>query len=333
MSDGRQSRGRCDADPGLFSPRSNQLRIPIFFAFEGHYNFLSSQLGMKPGVLSKSTPQPDSSSDGPVVFITGAASGIGRSTVFRFFDAGYRILASDRDLKGLRLLEEAVRKRDNEGITASTSHGVSAPGKFGDESIRITAVLADLRNEEQIRDAVQVALSVYGRLDAAVNNAGISGPSTRLHETGTQEWDELMEINLRGPFLGMKAQIEAMLELGSGSIVNVSSILGVVGYEHASAYTTSKHGLIGLTRTAALEYAKDGIRINAVCPGFIVTPMLEHAGLLQDSATRKYLESLHPLNRFGRDLEVANAIYWLCSQEASFVTGEALMVDGGYTAK
>ena len=115
--------------------------------------------------------------------------------------------------------------------------------------------------------------------------------------------------------------------------MNVSSILGVVGYENASGYTATKHGLIGLTRSAALEYAKDGIRINAVCPGFIVTPMLEHAGLLYESATRMKIEALHPLNRLGRDIEVANAIYWLCSDEASFVTGEALMVDGGYTAR
>lgn len=293
---------------------------------------------MKPGVLSKSDPQPDPSSDGPVVFITGAASGIGRATVFRFFDAGYRILASDRDLKGLRLLEDAIRKRGSGGAAGGVVDASATPGSGGSaesdsESSRITAVLADMRNEDQVRDAVHVAVSVYGRLDAAVNNAGISGPSTRLHETSTQEWDDLMEVNLRGPFLGIKAEIEAMLGSGGGSIVNVSSILGVVGYENASAYTTSKHGLIGLTRAAALEYAKDGIRVNAVCPGFIVTPMLDQAGLLQDAATRMHIESLHPLNRLGRDLEVANAIFWLCSHEASFVTGEAMMVDGGYTAR
>ena len=282
---------------------------------------------MKPGVLSTSTPQPDSSSDDPVVLITGAASGIGRATAFRFFDAGYRILASDRDLKGLRDLEEAIRKRGASGGTSGVSGGSS------NGSSRITAVLADVRNEDQVRDTVQVAKSVYGRLDAAVNNAGISGSSARLHEVGLKEWDEVMEVNLRGPFLGMKAQLEEMVEAGRGSIVNVSSILGVVGYENASGYSATKHGLIGLTRSAALEYAKDGIRINAVCPGFIETPMLEHAGLLYESATRMKIEALHPLNRLGRDLEVANAIYWLCSDEASFVTGEALMVDGGYTAR
>lgn len=280
---------------------------------------------MKPGVLSSSTPQPDSSSDDPVVLITGAASGIGRATAFRFFDAGYRILATDRDLKGLRDLEESIRKRGGSGGSGSAraSNGAS----------RITAVLADVRNEDQVRDTVQVAKSVYGRLDAAVNNAGISGSSARLHEVGLKEWDEILEVNLRGPFLGMKAQLEEMLPAGGGSIVNVSSILGVVGYENASGYSATKHGLIGLTRSAALEYAKDGIRINAVCPGFIETPMLEHAGLLYESATRMKIEALHPLNRLGRDIEVANAIYWLCSEEASFVTGEALMVDGGYTAR
>jgi len=284
---------------------------------------------MKPGVLSSSTPQPDSSSDDPVVLITGAASGIGRATAFRFFDAGYRILATDRDLKGLRDLEEAIRKR---GVSGGASGG-SGRAKASNGASRITAVLADVRNEDQVRDTVQVAKSVYGRVDAAVNNAGISGSSARLHEVGLKEWDEVIEVNLRGPFLGMKAQLEEMVEAGRGSIVNVSSILGVVGYENASGYTATKHGLIGLTRSAALEYAKDGIRINAVCPGFIETPMLEHAGLLYESATRMKIEALHPLNRLGRDIEVANAIYWLCSDEASFVTGEVLMVDGGYTAR
>ncbi|MDX1638521.1 MAG: SDR family oxidoreductase, partial [Balneolaceae bacterium] len=145
--------------------------------------------------------------------------------------------------------------------------------------------------------------------------------------------DWLMNINLKGQWLCMKYEIPAMLESGAGSIVNMSSILGKVGFEQAALYTASKHGLIGLTRTATLEYSKDHIRINAICPGFIETPMLEEAGITTDPEMKKNITALHAIGRLGAPGEIADAVIWLSSERSSFVTGHTLLVDGGYTAR
>jgi NAD(P)-dependent dehydrogenase (short-subunit alcohol dehydrogenase family) len=192
---------------------------------------------------------------------------------------------------------------------------------------------ANVADEEDIQKMVNETLDTFGQLDYAVNNAGISGESNTSGDYSLEGWDQVLNVNLRGQFLCMKYEIEAMLKNGKGSIVNISSILGRVGFAQAPAYTASKHGLIGLTRTAAIEYAQQGIRVNAVCPAFIKTPLLEEAGIMSDKEMLDYLVSLHPMGRLGEAREVADAIVWLASDEASFVTGNAMMVDGGYTAR
>jgi NAD(P)-dependent dehydrogenase (short-subunit alcohol dehydrogenase family) len=177
---------------------------------------------------------------------------------------------------------------------------------------------------------VEAAVDVYGCLDMAFNNAGIEGTRATTADYPDEEWDRVIAVNLTGVRLCMKYEIAQMLDQHGGAIVNNASILGVVGFANSSAYTAAKHGVLGLTRAAALEYADSHIRINAVCPAFIDTPMLHRAGFLGDSAKREAIERLHPLGRLGRPEEVAAAAVWLCSPEASFITGHPLLVDGGY---
>lgn len=250
--------------------------------------------------------------------VTGAASGIGRATARLFALRGIDQVLCDTDEKGLRTTEqelEELRREHGEGIGNAT------------------AVRVDVRKEDEIREAVRIALATYGRLDVAVNNAGISGELHPLHETPLAAFEKTMAVNLTGVFLGMKHQIPEMLAGGGGSVVNVSSILGVVGFANAAAYTASKHAMIGLTRVAAIEYSSRGVRVNAVCPAYIRTPMLERAGVLDEPEQLDFAESLHPIGRLGEADEVARAILWLALDDASFVTGHALMVDGGYTAR
>jgi NAD(P)-dependent dehydrogenase (short-subunit alcohol dehydrogenase family) len=180
---------------------------------------------------------------------------------------------------------------------------------------------------------VAEVVSVYGRLDVAFNNAGIEGTQAPIAELSLEAWNRVLAVNLTGVFCCMQSEIKQMLKQGGGAIVNNASILGTVGFAGAGAYTSAKHGLLGLTRTAALEYAARGIRVNAVCPGFIETPMLERANLLSDPVARKGLEALHPLARLGRSEEVAEAVLFLASPQASFITGHPLLVDGGYVAR
>ncbi len=255
---------------------------------------------------------------GKTALVTGAASGIGRAAARLFALRGYDQVLCDHDEKGLRETEEEI-------VGLRLEHG---------ESIgNATAVRVDVREEEEIREAVRIAMATYGRLDAAVNNAGISGERHPLHELPKSEFERVLSVNLTGVFLGMKHQIPEMLAAGHGSVVNVSSILGVVGYANAAAYTASKHAMIGLTRAAAVEYSSRGVRVNAVCPAFIRTPMLVRAGVLDDPEQLDFVESLHPIGRLGESDEVAHAILWLAQEDSAFVTGHAMMVDGGYTAR
>lgn len=246
-----------------------------------------------------------------VALVTGAATGIGRETAIAFARKGAKTVIADINGEELEKTAELVKK----------------------EKGKVLSVHTDISQENDVRELIDKATNHFGRLDLACNNAGIEGVMKPTAEYPTDVWDRVMNINLRGQWLCMKYEIPAMLEHGGGSIVNISSILGVVGFAEAPAYTAAKHGLLGLTKAAALEYSGKGIRINALCPAFIETPMLERAGISTDEDTRNNVVALHPIGRLGKSREVADAIVWLSSDEASFVTGQSLMVDGGYTAR
>lgn len=246
-----------------------------------------------------------------VVSVTGAASGIGRSAALAFAEKGARVAISDIDSEGLDQTKELLKKTGAE----------------------FELYVTDIADPAQVESMFQSILKKFGRLDAACNNAGIGGPLAASADYSIEEWDRVINVNLRGQWLCMRQQIPAMLSNGGGSIVNVTSILGNVGFANAPAYASAKHGLEGLTKTAALEYSASGIRINSVAPGFIATEMLEKAGLTTDEEKRKAIEQLHPIGRLGTAREVADTIVWLSSDEASFITGHCLLVDGGYTAR
>jgi NAD(P)-dependent dehydrogenase (short-subunit alcohol dehydrogenase family) len=246
-----------------------------------------------------------------VALITGAASGIGRATAELFAEMGARVVASDLDAQ--RGAETVKRLRDagHEAAFAAT----------------------DVTDEDAVAALVARAIEVYGRLDCAANCAGVGAGDGATHEYPKDRWDRIVEINLRGTWLAMGREIEAMLSQGGGgAIVNVCSTLGLRGSPFGSPYTASKHGVLGLTRTAALEYAAAGIRVNAVCPGAIDTPMMDET-FERFPGFRESLIGFVPMGRMGRPDEVAGAIAWLSSDAASFVTGESLAIEGGLLAR
>ncbi len=193
-------------------------------------------------------------------------------------------------------------------------------------------VEADVSNAHDVEAMVAKAVEVYGRLDCAYNNAGIAGDWVTTANYSDESWDRVIAINLKGVWLCMKYEIAQMLKHGGGTIVNTASIAGLIAIQEVSAYVASKHGVVGLTKTAALEYAKAGIRVNAVCPGYIRTPILEPA-LAERPELEAQAVAAHPVGRLGRPEEVAETVVWLCSDAASFVTGHAMVVDGGYVAQ
>lgn len=244
-----------------------------------------------------------------VALVTGAGSGIGRAVALRLARDGARVACADVD-------EKAATRVADEILDAKGA---------------AVAVAADVSLDADARRMVARAVDEWGRLDVAVNNAGVEGAQASVHEYPEAEWDRVIAVNLKGVWLGMRHEIPAMLANGGGAVVNVASVLGLVGFPGASAYAAAKHGVIGLTKSAALEYAKHGVRVNAVCPGFVETPMVTRVVDAREGL-RPRIVGTHPIGRFGKPEEVADAIAFLASDAAAFVTGAALPVDGGVTA-
>jgi NAD(P)-dependent dehydrogenase (short-subunit alcohol dehydrogenase family) len=245
---------------------------------------------------------------GKVAIVTGGSFGIGRAAAIAFAQRGAKVVIADI-------------ADGNE--TLSVINNLDGEGVF---------IHCDVSSEQSIRAMIDQTISRYGRLDYAFNNAGIEGHSAPTHECSNENWDQTMAINLRGVWLCMKYQIPQMLRTGKGAIVNNASIAGLVGFPNIPAYVASKHGVIGLTKNAALEYAKSGIRVNVVCPGVIKTPMIDRfTGKNKD--VEKQFERMEPIGRLGEPEEVADAVTWLCSDAASFVTGHSLAVDGGWVVQ
>jgi NAD(P)-dependent dehydrogenase (short-subunit alcohol dehydrogenase family) len=250
---------------------------------------------------------------GRVSIVTGGGSGIGRATALAFGAEGSKVVVAD-----------IVPEMGQETVRLIKEKGGEA-----------TFVKADVSRSEDVAELVSKTVRTYGRLDFAFNNAGIEGALATVADYPEEAWNKVLSINLTGVFLCMKHEIPAMLKAGGGAIVNTASILGLVSFATSAAYTSAKHGVIGLTKTAALEYATQGIRVNAVCPGFIETPMVMDRGLVAAKNKDVYdqIANAHPVKRLGKPEEIAQAVLWLCSDQASFVTGIALPVDGAYTAQ
>lgn len=247
---------------------------------------------------------------GKVAFVTGGASGIGRATALAFAEAGAWVAIADIN--------------DDGGL--QTAHMIQ---ESGGEAVYFKC---DFGNVAATEHVVHSVVKQMGRIDCAFNNAGIEGESASTADCTVENWHRTIDINLRGTWLCMKHEIHTMLKQGGGTIVNCSSVAGLVGFAQSPAYVASKHGMIGLTKTAALEYAKQNIRVNAVCPGIIQTPMIDRA-TNKNEALKVQLIAAEPIGRMGTPEEVAAAVLWLSSGQSTFVTGQALAVDGGWVAQ
>jgi len=246
-----------------------------------------------------------------IVLVTGASSGIGRETAIVMAGHGAKLVVAARREADLA---ETVDLIESEGGTASYA-------------------VTDVSDAAQVERAVQHAVSTFGGLNAAFNNAGILELNTRLHEVDEDDFDSIINVNLKGTFLSMKYEIAHMIENSGGAIVNDSSFMGLRGGTgRQAAYTASKHGVIGLTKAASRDYARQGIRVNAVCPGVIDTTMMHGLDREGDPATRAKMEEWVPMNRYGNPSEVGQVVAFLCSDAASYVTGQAIPVDGGVTS-
>ncbi|QMU26636.1 glucose 1-dehydrogenase [Adhaeribacter radiodurans] len=246
---------------------------------------------------------------GKVALVTGASSGIGKATALQYAREGAQVVVSDiQEAKGLEVVEE-IKQNGGDALF----------------------VKADVSKPEDCQNLVKKTVEQYGQLNIAFNNAGIGGEANPVGDLSIKNWNKVIAINLSSVFYCMKYQIQQMLQNGGGAIVNNSSILGQVGFANSAAYVAAKHGVVGLTKNGALEYSAKGIRINAVGPAFIKTPLLTEAGMQED--TFQMLARLHPIGRLGQSEEVAELVTWLSSDKASFVTGAYYAADGGYLAQ
>jgi NAD(P)-dependent dehydrogenase (short-subunit alcohol dehydrogenase family) len=243
-----------------------------------------------------------------VALVTGGSSGIGKATALAFAKKGAKVVIADwiENQEIMDLIEN-----------------------LGGEAI---FVKCDVSKSADVKALMEKTIATFGRLDFAYNNAGIEGTSAPTQDCTEENWDKTIGINLKGIWLCMKYQIPVMLKQGKGVIVNCSSVAGLVGFQGSPAYVASKHGVIGLTKTAALENAKLGIRVNAVCPGIIKTPMIDRATGNKKETEEQFM-GMEPIGRFGLPEEIASAVIWLCSDETSFVTGIAMPVDGGFVTQ
>jgi len=246
---------------------------------------------------------------GKVAIVTGGTSGIGKDTAVLFAKAGAKVVvAGRREVEGKETVD-LIRAAGGDGLFVKT----------------------DVARAADVQALVKKTVEKYGRLDIAFNNAGIEGAASPITEQSEEDWDRTMIINLKGVWLCLKYEIQQMLKQGGGgAIVNMASVAGLIGAAGMATYCSSKHGVLGLTKSAALETAKNGIRINAVCPAVIETAMAER--LFGAPEVERHMIGMHPIGRFGRPMEIAEAVLWMCSDRASFMTGQSLVMDGGFMA-
>ena len=246
---------------------------------------------------------------GKVALVTGGNAGIGRAAASRFAKQGAQVVISGR------------REKEGHAVVAEIE-------ELGGKAI---FVKTDVSKESDVKAMVERTLATFGRLDCAFNNAGIEQALTPLPDQTEETYDQIMDVNVKGVWLSLKHEIPAMLQNGGGAIVNNSSVAGLIGFATAPIYAASKHAVAGLTKSVALEYAKQNVRVNAVAPGAIETRMFRDFATAPE--VRQMLESAHPIGRIGRPEEIASTVIWLCSNDASFVTGQIFPIDGGYTAQ
>lgn len=247
---------------------------------------------------------------GKVALVTGGSSGIGRASAIAFAHKGAKVVVASRRAEEGEETVKLVKEAGSDGFFVKT----------------------DVTQAADVQAMVEQTISRYGRLDYAFNNAGIEQAPSPLNEQTEETFDQIIDINVKGVWLSMKYEIPQMLKNGGGAIVNMSSVAGLVGVAGAPIYVASKHAVVGLTKSIALEYAKEGIRVNAVSPGAIETDMFDRF-VKDNPQAREQMTAMHPLGRTGKSEEIANAVVWFCSDEAAFVTGQILALDGGFTAQ